>query len=73
MRCRQDMLPTGACWGSSPSSTAVPLHSLVQGLYACSAGCHPAGSVIGCAGHNAAAALIRDLGLVQWWQPAATR
>jgi len=26
----------------------------VPGLYSCSAGCHPGGSVIGCAGHNAA-------------------
>src|SRR5204862_55478 len=26
----------------------------VPGLYACSAGCHPGGSVIGAAGHNAA-------------------
>lgn len=50
-----------------------PYRTPIQGLYACSAGCHPAGSVIGCAGHNAAAALIRDLGLAQWWQPAAMR
>ena len=27
------------------------------------AGCHPAGSVIGCAGHNAAARVARDLGV----------
>lgn len=44
-----------------------------QGLYACSAGCHPAGSVIGCAGHNAAAALINDLGMAQWWRLPAVR
>lgn len=40
----------------------------VQGLYSCSAGTHPGGSVVGCAGHNAAAAVIKDLGLRQWWQ-----
>jgi phytoene dehydrogenase-like protein len=33
----------------------------VQGLYSCSAGCHPAGSVIGAAGHNAAERVLRDL------------
>jgi phytoene dehydrogenase-like protein len=35
----------------------------VQGLYSCSAGTHPAGSVIGAAGHNAAMRVIKDLGL----------
>lgn len=34
----------------------------VPGLYAASAGCHPAGSVIGAAGHNAADVVLRDLG-----------
>jgi phytoene dehydrogenase-like protein len=34
----------------------------VGGLYAASAGCHPAGSVIGAAGHNAATRVLRDLG-----------
>lgn len=34
----------------------------VQGLYSCSAGCHPAGSVLGAAGHNAAQRILRDLG-----------
>ncbi|HTR70677.1 MAG TPA: NAD(P)/FAD-dependent oxidoreductase [Mycobacteriales bacterium] len=34
----------------------------VDGLYACSAGCHPAGSVIGAAGHNAANRILTDLG-----------
>ncbi len=34
----------------------------VAGLYAASAGCHPAGSVIGAAGHNAADVVLRDLG-----------
>jgi phytoene dehydrogenase-like protein len=35
----------------------------VQGLYSCSAGCHPAGSVIGAAGHNAAKRILADLGI----------
>jgi phytoene dehydrogenase-like protein len=34
----------------------------IQGLYSCSAGCHPAGSVIGAAGHNSAMRVIKDLG-----------
>jgi len=34
----------------------------IGGLYACSAGCHPAGSVIGAAGHNAAKRILADLG-----------
>jgi phytoene dehydrogenase-like protein len=33
----------------------------IEGLYSCSAGCHPAGSVIGAAGHNAAKAVLRDM------------
>lgn len=39
-----------------PYSTGLP------GLYAGSAGCHPAGSVIGAAGHNAARRVLADLG-----------
>jgi phytoene dehydrogenase-like protein len=35
----------------------------VDGLYAGSAGCHPAGSVIGAAGHNAARRILTDLDL----------
>jgi phytoene dehydrogenase-like protein len=35
----------------------------IEGLYSCSAGCHPAGSVIGAAGHNAAQRILVDLGL----------
>jgi len=31
-------------------------------VYSCSAGCHPAGSVIGAAGHNSAERVLRDLG-----------
>ena len=34
----------------------------VTGLYSCSAGTHPAGSVIGAAGHNAAQQVLQDLG-----------
>ena len=34
----------------------------IAGLYSCSAGTHPAGSVIGCAGHNAAMCVLKDLG-----------
>jgi phytoene dehydrogenase-like protein len=39
----------------------LPYATPVPGLYSCSAGCHPAGSVIGAAGHNAAARVLRDL------------
>jgi phytoene dehydrogenase-like protein len=38
----------------------MPYRTGVPGLYAGSAGCHPAGSVIGAAGHNAARALLAD-------------
>src|SRR5947208_6259802 len=40
----------------------LPYKQPIAGLYSCSAGTHPAGSVIGCAGHNAAMAVLRDLG-----------
>lgn len=40
----------------------VPYATPVPGLYSASAGCHPAGSVIGAAGHNAAMRVLRDLG-----------
>jgi len=40
----------------------VPYRVGVDGVYAAGAGCHPAGSVIGCAGHNAARAILADLG-----------
>ena len=39
----------------------VPYATPVQGLYLCSAGCHPAGSVIGASGHNAAKQVMKDL------------
>jgi phytoene dehydrogenase-like protein len=40
----------------------LPYETPVQGLYFCSAGCHPAGSVIGAAGHNAAQVVLKALG-----------
>jgi phytoene dehydrogenase-like protein len=40
----------------------LPYTTPVQGLYACGAGCHPGGSVIGAAGHNAAMRLLGDMG-----------
>jgi phytoene dehydrogenase-like protein len=43
----------------------MPYASPITGLYSCSAGCHPAGSVMGCAGHNAAARILKDLGAKQ--------
>lgn len=39
----------------------MPYATGVPGLYAGSAGCHPAGSVIGAAGHNAARRILREL------------
>ncbi|MFS8520359.1 MAG: NAD(P)/FAD-dependent oxidoreductase [Micromonosporaceae bacterium] len=41
----------------------MPYATGLDGLYAGSAGCHPAGSVIGAAGHNAARRILADLGL----------
>ena len=43
-------------------SDRLPYATPVHGVYSCSAGCHPAGSVIGAAGHNAAMKVLRDLG-----------
>lgn len=40
-----------------------PYATPVEGLYSCSAGTHPGGSVIGCAGHNSAMQLLYDLEL----------
>jgi phytoene dehydrogenase-like protein len=40
----------------------MPYATPIPGLYSCSAGCHPAGSVIGAAGFNAARRVARDLG-----------
>jgi phytoene dehydrogenase-like protein len=41
----------------------VPYAMPIEGLYSASAGTHPAGSVIGCAGHNSANRVLKDLGL----------
>ena len=41
----------------------MPYRVGIDGLYAASAGCHPAGSVIGAAGHNAAREVMADLGV----------
>jgi phytoene dehydrogenase-like protein len=41
----------------------LPYTTPIAGLYSASAACHPAGSVIGAAGHNAAMRVARDLGL----------
>jgi phytoene dehydrogenase-like protein len=41
----------------------MPYATPIAGLYSCSAGCHPAGSVIGAAGHNAAMRVLKDLGV----------
>ena len=43
----------------------LPYKTPVAGVYSCSAGCHPAGSVIGAAGHNAAVRVMKDLGVAQ--------
>lgn len=51
-------------------SDRFPYRTPLEGLYSASAGTHPAGSVIGCAGHNCAAAVARDLGLVPKWGTA---
>jgi phytoene dehydrogenase-like protein len=40
----------------------LPYATPIGGVYSCSAGTHPAGSVIGSAGHNAAQRVLRDLG-----------
>ena len=42
----------------------LPYSLPVEGLYACGAGCYPAGSVIGAAGHNAAKVVLDDLAIV---------
>src|SRR5690606_27237411 len=39
----------------------LPYRLGIPGVYAGAAGCHPAGSVIGAAGHNAAQVILTDL------------
>ena len=41
----------------------MPYATPIDGLYSCGAGCHPAGSVIGAAGYNAARRVLKDLGV----------
>lgn len=41
----------------------LPYATPIERLYSCSAGCHPAGAVIGAAGHNAAMRVLRDMGI----------
>ena len=41
----------------------LPYATPIGGLYSASAGTHPAGSVTGCAGHNAAMRVLKDLSL----------
>jgi phytoene dehydrogenase-like protein len=41
----------------------VPHKTPIAGLYSASAGTHPAGSVIGCAGYLAASLCLRELGV----------
>jgi len=45
----------------------LPHRTPIERLYSCSAGTHPAGSVIGCAGYLAARHAARDLGLSAAW------
>ena len=44
-------------------SDRLPYKTPVQGVFSASAGTHPAGSVIGSAGHNAAMAVLREMGV----------
>ena len=43
-------------------SDRLPYAQPIPGLYSASAGTHPAGSVIGCAGHNSAMRVLQDMG-----------
>lgn len=45
----------------------------VEGLYSASAGTHPGGSVVGCAGHNAAVQLLQDFELQPKWDVRQSR
>jgi phytoene dehydrogenase-like protein len=45
----------------------LPHRTPIERLYSCSAGTHPAGSVIGCAGYLAARHAARDLGFSAAW------
>jgi phytoene dehydrogenase-like protein len=39
----------------------LPYATPIAGLYSCSAACHPGGSLVGAAGHNAAARVVTDM------------
>jgi len=39
----------------------LPYAQPIKGLYSCSAGTHPAGSVIGCGGHNSSMKILKEL------------
>jgi phytoene dehydrogenase-like protein len=41
----------------------LPYKTPIEGVFSASAGTHPAGSVIGSAGHNAAMAVLREMGI----------
>ena len=41
----------------------MPYDTPIEGLYSCSAGTHPAGSVIGAAGHNAAKKILKNISI----------
>lgn len=45
----------------------------VGGYYLCGAGTHPGGGVMGASGHNAAQAVLTDLGIIQKARPMASR
>ncbi len=49
----------------------LPYATPIQGLYSCSAGTHPAGGVIGAAGHNAAMRVLEDMGKASRRPPPA--
>lgn len=64
-----NQVPTACCsFFFCCNTKPIPFHT--QGLYSASAGTFPAGSVMGCAGHNAAGCVVRDLGLQPWWPTA---
>jgi phytoene dehydrogenase-like protein len=41
----------------------LPYNTPISNVYSCSAGTHPAGSVIGCGGYNAAMKVLKDLNI----------
>jgi phytoene dehydrogenase-like protein len=49
-------------FSSRPIAGGGGYHTPIDGFYLCGAGTHPAGAVMGAAGHNAAKAILRDTG-----------